>query len=768
MIDRPMGRLPAHADRRSRGTTWIASRGVGILLAACALVAARPASAAVLSRAQQKCVVGLSKAFSSVARAQRKTIAWCLEHARDGVLAPQRVDDCVTADGGRFVAAATTQTLALDAKRCGAPPEFGYAGADSVVAEAVASELALARDVFGADLDATVAEADPQGAACQTKLLRQAGLCARELTSAFIACGKTALRGSRTRPPIDGPLGLVRCKGSDPKGRIDRACSTKLGDVVRGSCTDVDVQMLVPGCAGKDLTACVRGYAQARASRGLNGATGLCSPPGPPPPAPEPIDLHVVPLPPDVTTVQFPWWTEDGSRLVFSARITGYDAVQIATIAPDGTDFRCLTCPLAAPGDPPLLKPIPFPDGTRVMLRVGNQSPISAADHAVLECTPSVLDCQTAVLVPIVVPAAADPNVTQDQREFRVARDGVHVGFSQVRRDPAGGEALIAIVGILERLADHYEVADPRVVSPIGELKQFGNDDQSVYVLSIEGSPPSVANADTMRVALADGAVSRLTRYPDYDEPVEFSLDDDWYVVGSGRGSGLVATVAQVPRSPMVNRYLSRVTAHFFVTMQAPLLEPWLIDRHGDRGDYIGQALRPGGIAEGWDARPIFNWHPDGTRIAWSEVQIGGSATRLVVAHLSSRAPIASPVVPHALPSLSWAPPLAGYVPPAPSDPASTAGAVSGTAHVTFTPGATDLVEITYTDYSDDGAHFVDGTERIDSSPGLGGTLRYDADLRLHGCRQGFLAATGAEFTIASFAGAVVSEVDGNLLALPR
>jgi hypothetical protein len=40
--------------------------------------------------------------------------------------------------------------------------------------------------------------------------------------------------------------------------------------------------------------------------------------------------------------------------------------------------------------------------------------------------------------------------------------------------------------------------------------------------------------------------------------------------------------------------------------------------------------------------------------------------------------------------------------------------------------------------------------------------------VKLRGCRQGFLAAASAEFTVATFAGTVASEVDGNLLELPR
>jgi hypothetical protein len=57
---------------------------------------------------------------------------------------------------------------------------------------------------------------------------------------------------------------------------------------------------------------------------------------------------------------------------------------------------------------------------------------------------------------------------------------------------------------------------------------------------------------------------------------------------------------------------------------------------------------------------------------------------------------------------------------------------------------------------------------RWPTTPGVGGAVRYDADAKLRGCRQGFLAAASAEFTLATFAGTVASEVDGNLLELPR
>jgi hypothetical protein len=713
------------------------------------------ASAAELSKPQQRCVVKASVAYRRVARTTRATVRKCIaDVGRTGTVA-----ECIAA-GDRRVARAVARTRRMEANLCTPAPAFGYV-ADTVADQAIDAEAAFVRDVLGPDLDAAAA-ADRSALRCQLAVLAKAGQCADRFVTDYYTCARTALQGATDAMP------LVRCKGGDPAGAVADACGSELADTIAGRCAGQDVDALFPACAGKDLVRCLAGHAKGRSSRGLNASGGLCAVPGPPPPAPEPIDLHVVPLPADVTDAQFPWWTIDGSRLLFGVRVPGYDDIQIATIAQDGSDFRCLTCPVASPGDPPLNKPIAFPDGKRVMLRVGTQSVVAAADHAVLECTPSVVDCQSAAVLPIVVPFPDDPAVIQDQREFKIAPDNLHVGFTQVRRDTTGTSGLVGIVGVLERFDDHYEVADSRVVAPIGELKGFSNDGQAVYAISVDGSPLSVANSETVRVSLADGSVSPLTRHPDYDEPVTFSSDDEWVVVGTGRGSGLVSTVSQVPRSPLVNVPLVTVTKYFFLTALPPLIEPWLVDRWGERGDYVGQPLHPTAIAEGWDGKFIANWHPDGTRIVWWQTALQGDASRIVVAELASRSPITTPVVPSPMPSLAWAATLEGYMPPGPVDPVTTAGAVSGMAHVTFTPGPRKLLEIRYTDYSDDGAHFVDGVETFDYTTGQISTVDWNADVTLHGCRQGFVTAESAKFTVVNLSGSVTSEVDGDLLSLPR
>ena len=184
----------------------------------------------------------------------------------------------------------------------------------------------------------------------------------------------------------------------------------------------------------------------------------------------ERIERHVVPLPAGVTAARFPWYASDGDAILFSAQTAGSSRVELLAIREDGSELRCLTCGIAPEVRAPLLKPLPFPDGRRVLLRVGEQSPVQAADHAVLECRPTVADCANAELVPIAVPLDDRAVVRQDQREFRVSPDGRHTGFTQVRETAEGEALLVAAVSLLERDASSYQVVDARAVSTRGEL----------------------------------------------------------------------------------------------------------------------------------------------------------------------------------------------------------------------------------------------------------------------------------------------------------
>jgi hypothetical protein len=493
--------------------------------------------------------------------------------------------------------------------------------------------------------------------------------------------------------------------------------------------------------------------------------------------APEAVDLQTVDLPDTVSAARFPVYRADGERILFSGIPAGSTRVEVMSVAEDGTDLRCLSCAAVRDDGAALLKPLPFPDGERIAVRVGEQSPVQPADHAVIECTPSVADCRSASLVPVVPPAAGDDAVVQDQRELRIAPDGRTVALSQVRRRPDGDNAFVAVVGRLRRTADAraYEITEPRVVSSLGELKNFTPDGRAVLVAAFTTLPDRAANPDIVRIDLATGDQETVTVAGDYDEDVSLSPDQDWYVVASGRGSGLFETVSQVRRPNFLGPGLEPLTAHLFTHHRRELLEPWLVRAGAEQDGEQGQRLNPDSAPDGYDARTLVTWHPSGDRILFWEARGDPSgpptgATRIVVARLTDRrAATPVPRSPSPSPEPRWAPPLAGYIPPPfPAQP-SRAGEASGTATVTERPGPAPgqrTLEVHYDRFSDDGEWIVDGTESATYDDGLLGATTYTADLTLTGDHHGFLRAD-ATISAAALEGTIDSEVDGHALHLP-
>jgi hypothetical protein len=489
--------------------------------------------------------------------------------------------------------------------------------------------------------------------------------------------------------------------------------------------------------------------------------------------AAEPVRRRVVPLPDTVRAPENPIWSSDGSRIVFAAMPAGSDAVQIYTVRENGRDLRCLSCDAPRADAEPLLKPFPFEDGRRVLLRVGEQSPVSPADHAVLECTPSVADCRRAAVVPITPPDATDPGVVQDQREYRIAPDGVTVGLTQIRSRPGGDPGYAAIVGRLVRRTDHYEVSGPRVVSDLGELKNFTPDGRSALVSGFSTMPYQAGNPDDVRIDLRTGRITRVTFAGDYDEDIDVSPDGRWYVVGSGRAAELFDTVSQVRRPNFLGPGLEALTGYLFVSHRAELLEPWLVRMGAEARGALGQQLNAGSNASGYDARVPMAWSPTGDSITYWETSGNPFApatvdSRIVVDHLTGRRrvprsrPAASPVP-------DWAPTLAGYVPAAFSAPRSRDGHRSGRASVTSSEsGGRRTVTVVFDRFSDDGEWVVSGTESATFSGGLTGETGYRADLTLSGAHRGFLRADAPSLGAGGLTGTIVSEVDGHRLELPR
>ena len=482
------------------------------------------------------------------------------------------------------------------------------------------------------------------------------------------------------------------------------------------------------------------------------------------------IDLQVVPLPDTVSGARFASFSSDGEQIIFSGIPEGSGRVEVLSVGEDGSDLRCLTCGIARSDDEPLLKPFAFTDGARILVRVGEQSPVRAAQHAVVECAPSTADCKEAHLVPIVVPSADDPSVVQDQREMRISPDDRMIGFSQVRRGAGGDNVLIAVVAELRRVGDRYELVDGRVVSTLGELKNFTPDGTAVLVSAFTTLPDRVANPDVVRIELASEDQSQVTYADGYDEDIDLSPDGAAYVVASGRTTGLFETVSQVRRPNFIGPAIEPLTAYLFVNHRRELLEPWLVEVGAEEHGGLGRQVNPDSAADGYDARVPMSWSPTGDRLLFWEGRSDPNgpptgSTRIVVAHLGRERVAGGP--PAATPSPAWAPALAGFVPPATVEPISRDGRNQGSVTIARrTEGDKEVIEVEYHDFSDDGAWIVDGTESATFDGGTFGETRYVADLRLTGSHDGYLRAD-AVISAGGMEGSITSSVDGHRLDLP-
>jgi hypothetical protein len=393
----------------------------------------------------------------------------------------------------------------------------------------------------------------------------------------------------------------------------------------------------------------------------------------------------------------------------------------------------------------------------------------------VVECTPSVLDCRAARVVPIVPPGANDPNVLQDQREFRLAPDGRHVGLSQVRRTRSGQPTGVGIVGTLTRQRDTYRVEDARVVATGGELKGFTPDGRAVTFARFLNAFEA-GNPDDVAIDLRSGHERRITTALDWDEDVDFSPASHrgarWMVVGSGRGTGLLETVSQIRRPPIIETGIQGLPFAVFATRNAPIAEPWLVDENSERSGHLGQPLAPGAVADGWDSKPNFRWKPDGTSVVFWQQRIATEQTRVVIARLPERRPrLPRPAAPTPLPR--WAAALDGYVAPDVSLPRIHRGRVSGQIETrqrpSPVPGFDVLLEVTYTGYADEPGFVINGVERSHyGRPGTpyGGNSRYTADLRVSGQHSGFLTANDVQISPTGIQGTIESRLDGRRLAL--
>lgn len=248
------------------------------------LVAAAPATAQLQSKHQIRCLKELWKSSVQVAKAQGQECAACAKSATLGRLAPMTGEQCMYADLKQKVTKQQQRTVAIAGEKCEIEwPTFGATDPDTVNVASAQSQIDLAADLLGADVDAGLIDCatDRDACRCQVKTLQAAAGIATTILSNFAGCAKRAVK-INTHPFLGGVLSaeeFERCLAddsidwsvaSDPRGQVAKAAAKLDAAIARCG----DTSGVFPGaCAaasGDELAACLAERAHCRSCLAVN------------------------------------------------------------------------------------------------------------------------------------------------------------------------------------------------------------------------------------------------------------------------------------------------------------------------------------------------------------------------------------------------------------------------------------------------------------------------------------------------------------------
>lgn len=546
--------------------------------------------------------------------------------------------------------------------------------------------------------------------------------------------------------------------------------------------------------------------AHAFALLAVSGAAGLAEPPGP-----EPIEVVELPQPPATaetaegactgainpggtgciarTGLQSGDFTPDGLHVVATVTYVGgpaapdpmsvYSGVQLILVKADGTTFpngdgwKCITCGVpqgnrAGVAGDLASYPQAFHDGTRALSGT-NIIDCGGPELASEACTPD-----STHIYPLFLDDGSEAGLAL--RELRLHPDNVHVTWNSFSVSTTG--LLDEFTGIsrlhFNHSATRYDLLNTTILrNPdhphplsvaadgqtlvlnrsallVGELRGWsGTGNEVTYV----GYPVESCNIDVFAADLATGAVRRLTTHPGYVDPISVSPDDQWQVVLDTRGTRRTEFMSALRTVPPVTDLIT-ATASSSVRNNGVrrFFQPFLLDRHGDRGLYFGQQLNaagdgsPGAVNDpNWNAGADPRWSRDGTKVAyyqWLAIAPAcggdnplpcepspypdGRAARIMVAHLTSRKPLAVPdpselQIPDGVPSWGIRYYPGSKIPDIPVVPAgdyTLYGSACGHANVSIvwdpaTNSTIHSVAVAYHDFSDDGDNVLSGFENV-------------------------------------------------------
>ena len=436
---------------------------------------------------------------------------------------------------------------------------------------------------------------------------------------------------------------------------------------------------------------------------------------------------------------------------------TGQEAVtrrgfQVGLVREDGTGFKCLTCNQERKAG----RPIWFPDGKAFLFQTG---------YGVNNLF-YVYDLTTRKAYPL-KGVNSERRLVQNRFEM-ISPDGKKLCWTKVWLD-----GFHIVMGDLVKKGDRWRVEEVREIYPrliadpsdpdqwAWALAWYENKDftDGGRTLVFSGSRDQGGNLDDYLLDLETGEVKRLTTHREWDEGGEFSPDGRWWVFETTRAHEVLSVFANVPLPAFMDWVLvAPITAATLIGQWFAPHEPFLLDRWGDRRDYIGQRLHAAGDQD-WAIRGGVHWHPGGRKIVWGELLgqemrdsriLVGEFTGLEPGPALARVPTATP---------EWAPLLKD----APLRPLrvrqSLKGKFSGTADLDFKGRLIrGKYRVVFKDYSADGEYILNGFMSLQVK--WVGVAHLQGDIQLSGQHSGFVKMD-LNISNQKVSGQAVSEKDG-------